>query len=77
MQDVVPVATWIPSQGSVDAMVRYHTDHTIQGYDGIYIDDYMSSYYSAWQTYIEVHPTHRAAQLLFCSPLSFFFFCFS
>ena len=51
---VVPVATWIPSAASVAAMVSYHLNVTTVGYDGIYIDDYMSSYYSAWQTYIQV-----------------------
>ena len=32
-----PVAAWIPSEASVDAMVRYHKEVTSVGYDGIYI----------------------------------------
>lgn len=42
---VVPVATWIPNVESVAAMVKFHEERTLIGYDGIYIDDYMTSYY--------------------------------
>ena len=49
--EVTPVATWIPSKESVEAMVRYHKDHTVVGYDGIYVDDYRSSYYGAFLVY--------------------------
>ena len=33
--EVVPVAAWVPMQESVDAMVRFHTEVTITGYDGV------------------------------------------
>lgn len=42
---MVPVATWIPNVESVAAMVKFHEERTLIGYDGIYIDDYMTSYY--------------------------------
>eukprot|EP00040_Diaphanoeca_grandis_P039774 m.260109 g.260109 ORF g.260109 m.260109 type:complete len:417 (+) comp39228_c0_seq1:100-1350(+) len=51
---VTPVAAWIPHKDSVDAMVRFHTEVTLPGYDGLYIDDFFTSYYAAWQTYIEL-----------------------
>lgn len=45
--EVDPVATWIPTKESVKAMVMYTKDHTVVKYDGIYVDDYRSSYYGA------------------------------
>ena len=30
-----PIAAWIPSRDSVDAMVRFHSEVTILNYDGI------------------------------------------
>eukprot|EP01043_Picozoa_sp_COSAG02_P006575 COSAG02_NODE_188_length_30307_cov_341.858746_14_plen_411_part_00 len=32
---VEPVAAWIPMKESVDAMVRFHTEVTLAGYDGV------------------------------------------
>ena len=55
---VVPVAAWIPQKESVEAMVRFHAEVTVQGYDGLYLDDYMSSFYGPWQTYIELISAH-------------------
>ena len=52
--EVTPVAAWIPNREGVEAMVRFHTEVTLQGYDGIYVDDYMTSFYGAWLTYIEL-----------------------
>ena len=52
--EVVPVAAWIPSEASVAAMVRFHAEHTVVGYDGIYVDDFHSSFYAPWATYTEV-----------------------
>ena len=49
--EVTPVATWIPTKESVEAMVRYHKDYTVVGYDGIYVDDYRSSYYGVFAIY--------------------------
>jgi hypothetical protein len=49
-----PVAAWIPQRESVEAMVRFHKEKTVVGYDGIYIDDFFSSFYAKWSTYIEL-----------------------
>eukprot|EP00041_Stephanoeca_diplocostata_P011015 m.177753 g.177753 ORF g.177753 m.177753 type:complete len:405 (+) comp18380_c0_seq3:414-1628(+) len=51
--EVTPVATWIPQKNSVEAMARFHVEKTVVGYDGIYVDDFMPTYYGAWETYIE------------------------
>jgi hypothetical protein len=32
---VTPVAAWIPTRESVDAMVRFHSEVTLLGYDGV------------------------------------------
>lgn len=40
---VDPVAAWIPQADSVSAMVRFHVEKTLVGYDGIYIDGEITS----------------------------------
>ena len=55
------MAAWIPTKESVEAMVRYHKEHTSVGYDGIYVDDFQSTFYGPWASYVEeirVAPEH-------------------
>jgi len=62
---VVPVAAWIPTKESVEAMVRYYNEHTSVGHDGIYVDDFQSTFYGPWASYVEeisVAPMERCTR---------------
>ena len=49
-----PVAAWIPSADSCDAMARFVSTRSVRGLDGVYIDDFMPEFYANWATYAQV-----------------------
>ena len=68
---VVPVAAWIPSEASASAMARFHAEVTAEGYDGLYVDDYMPAFYPKWAQYTQaISAADSAEELVVCARIN-------
>ena len=68
---VVPVAAWIPSEASASAMARFHAEVTAEGFDGLYVDDFMPAFYPKWAQYAQaISAADGAAELAACARIN-------